>query len=127
MQARGWTLGYWITSGLLAAATLADAIGGLTRAAAGQESLTHLGYPLYLLPVLGAAKLCAVPAVLQWRYLRLREWAYAGLVFVCLGAFASRLAAGDTGLLRLLPLLFLAYTLLAYAIGRRWLAQRGAR
>lgn len=55
----------------------------------------HLGYPEYLLPFIGVAKLLASAALLFPRFPRLKEWAYAGLVFDVLGALYSHISVGD--------------------------------
>jgi uncharacterized membrane protein YphA (DoxX/SURF4 family) len=55
----------------------------------------HLGYPPYLLPFIGTAKILGVIAVLIPRFPRLTEWAYAGLIFDLLGALYSHLAVSD--------------------------------
>jgi hypothetical protein len=55
----------------------------------------HLGYPAYLLPFLGTAKLLGVGAVLVPGFRRLKEWAYAGLVFDLFGALYSHVSVGD--------------------------------
>lgn len=105
---------YWIATSLFALAMLADAYGGLSQAEAGQESLRHLGYPLYLLTIMGVAKLLGVVAVLQTRFRTIKEWAYAGFAINCLGAFASRWFVGDGAGPVVLPLVFLAITLVPY-------------
>jgi uncharacterized membrane protein YphA (DoxX/SURF4 family) len=55
----------------------------------------HLGYPPYLLPFIGIAKIFAVIAILYPGFHRLKEWAYAGLVFDLIGAFYSHTSVGD--------------------------------
>jgi hypothetical protein len=45
-------------------------------------------------------------AILAPRFPRLREWAYAGMVFVCTGAVASRLAVGDPSVTFIGPIIF---------------------
>lgn len=55
----------------------------------------HLGYPLYLLPFLGVAKLLGIIAILVPGFPRLKEWAYAGLFFDLTGALYSAIAIGD--------------------------------
>ncbi|WP_245815451.1 DoxX family protein [Hymenobacter gelipurpurascens] len=55
----------------------------------------HLGYPAYLLPFLGVAKLLGVAAILVPSFPKLREWAYAGFVFDLSGAMYSSYAIGD--------------------------------
>jgi DoxX-like protein len=60
-----------------------------------RETLTHLGYPGYLLVILGAAKLLGSAALLQTRVPTLREWAYAGFMIDLIGAVASHAFTGD--------------------------------
>jgi len=56
----------------------------------------HLGYPIYLLPFLGTAKTLGVVVVLVPGFRRLKEWAFAGLVFDLIGALYSHLSVGDS-------------------------------
>jgi DoxX-like family len=55
----------------------------------------HLGYPTYLLPFIGIAKILGIVAVLVPGFQRLKEWAYAGLVFDLTGALYSHISVGD--------------------------------
>jgi hypothetical protein len=59
------------------------------------QTLMLLGYPLYLMKILGFAKLLGALAILTGRIPRMKEWAYAGFTFMFLGATASHLFAGD--------------------------------
>lgn len=59
------------------------------------EIFKHLGYPAYLLPFIGIAKLLAVAAILAPGFRKLKEWAYAGLVFDLIGALYSHFSVGD--------------------------------
>ncbi|WP_231571073.1 DoxX family protein [Gordoniibacillus kamchatkensis] len=54
----------------------------------------QLGYPTYLLPFLGAAKLLGIVAILVPGFPRIKEWAYAGLTFDLAGAMYSGIAVG---------------------------------
>jgi uncharacterized membrane protein YphA (DoxX/SURF4 family) len=55
------------------------------------EDLQRLGYPEYLLTILGIAKLLGVAALLYPGMPRLKEWAYAGFAFDLGGATISQL------------------------------------
>jgi len=78
--------------------------------------LTHLGYPHYLLLIIGAWKLpCAVTLFVP-RFPRLKEWAYAGAVFNYTGAAASHLLVGDRASRWMGPVLFTAITLASWAL-----------
>jgi DoxX-like family len=54
-----------------------------------------LGYPLYLMKILGFAKIVGAVVILIDRSRRVSEWAYAGFGIMFLGATASHLLAGD--------------------------------
>ena len=54
----------------------------------------RLGYPSYFLVILGVWKLLGAIAVVVPRFPRLKEWAYAGVLFNFTGAIASHLASG---------------------------------
>jgi hypothetical protein len=69
--------------------------------------------------ILGVAKLLGIAAILFGRFPTLKEWAYAGFTFDVLGAFLSHLMAGDSFLIALVPLLFLAVQLGSYFLWRR--------
>jgi hypothetical protein len=88
---------YWVTTGLVCFGMTASGIFQLMRAKEMVEMMEHLGYPLYLLTILGIWKLLAVIALLSPGFKLVKEWAYAGLFFVMTGALMSHLACGDTG------------------------------
>jgi uncharacterized membrane protein YphA (DoxX/SURF4 family) len=70
---------YWIVKGLMSTFMLMASIPDVLRIPQAVELFTHLGYPTYLLPFLGTAKILAVIAILVPGFPRIREWAYAGL------------------------------------------------
>jgi len=87
---------YWIFTGLLAALML---FSGISNAMVTPESITlvstHLGYPEYIIPFLGVAKILGAMAILIPGYPRIKEWAYAGLSYDVTGALYSSIAIGD--------------------------------
>jgi hypothetical protein len=87
---------YWILTGLMAAFMLMASIPDVLQLPAAVVVFTHLGYPGYLLPFIGTAKILAVIAILSPGVQRLKEWAYAGLVFDLIGALYSHVAVGDS-------------------------------
>jgi uncharacterized membrane protein YphA (DoxX/SURF4 family) len=103
---KGKTIGYWVTTGLIGLAFLTGGAGDLAGGADMVAAITHLGYPAYLLTILGVAKLLGAVAVLVPRFPRLKEWAYAGIVIDLLGASASHAFTGD-GLDKVIPPLVL--------------------
>ena len=86
---------YWVVTSLMAALMLMASIPDVLSLPQAGEVFGHLGYPGYLLPFLGTAKILGVMAVLIPGFDRLKEWAYAGLVFDITGALYSHLSVGD--------------------------------
>jgi uncharacterized membrane protein YphA (DoxX/SURF4 family) len=88
---------YWVLTILVLAPTAGSGIPELF--AGGSESVIQifrtLGYPLYLLKILGFAKILGAVAILTGQIPRMKEWAYAGFTFLFLGATASHWLAGD--------------------------------
>ena len=90
---------YWIATIWLALGMLSTGIVQLFKAKGGQggvDMITHLGYPVYLLTLLAAWKIFGVVAILIPKFPLLKEWAYAGFVFVMSGAIFSHIASGDS-------------------------------
>jgi uncharacterized membrane protein YphA (DoxX/SURF4 family) len=56
-----------------------------------QNIMDHLGYPSYFPFIFGIAKFIAAIVILAPGLLRLKEWAYAGIIFVFTGAAFSHL------------------------------------
>jgi hypothetical protein len=59
------------------------------------QDIRSIGYPAYVLYIVGVWKILAVGALLCRRFPRLREWAYAGVFFEMSGAVASHVLVGD--------------------------------
>ncbi|MEO8307057.1 MAG: DoxX family protein [Pseudomonadota bacterium] len=110
---------YWIATGLFAAFLLMDGVLGLMHEKTGLEVMNHLGYPAYLMSILGGFKSAGAIAILQSRYNILKEWAFAGFWISCIGAFMSRLFSGDNVGLLLFPLVFLAISLIPYMLWKK--------
>lgn len=86
---------YWAVTGMMAAFMLMASIPDILRIPQAVDVFTHLGYPTYLLPFLGTAKILAVIVILVPGILWLKEWAYAGLIFDLIGAFYSHLCIDE--------------------------------
>ena len=83
------TIIYWVFTGLFAFVMLGSAIPDILVMPMAVEGFKGIGYPAYLVPFLGWAKLLGVIAILVPGYPRLKEWAYAGLMYDILGAIYS--------------------------------------
>lgn len=86
---------YWIFTALMIALMGIGSIPDIMSSPEAVALFDHLGYPAYLLPFIGVAKLLGVAAILTPGFPRLKEWAYAGFVFDLTGAMYSSLAVGD--------------------------------
>jgi uncharacterized membrane protein YphA (DoxX/SURF4 family) len=119
MQTRTLKISYWTATILFALLLIMDGIGGITQAEAGQEALRHLGYPMYLLTVMGAAKILAAVAIVQTRFRTIKEWAFAGFTISCVGAFWSRMVIGDGADLLIFPVIFLGIMAVPYVLWKK--------
>ena len=114
---------YWVTTTLIALETLA---GGVVDLAHGRTTVfsgplvvnvvTHLGYPVYLLTILGPWKLAGAIVLLVPGFPRLKEWAYAGIIFELTGAIASWLAIGDKTGQFIAPLVLAVLAMTSWAL-----------
>jgi len=85
---------YWISTVWLALGMVSTGIVQLIKMQEEVDLITNLGYPVYLLTILGIWKMLGVVAVLIPRFPLVKEWAYAGFFFAMSGALFSHLAVG---------------------------------
>lgn len=107
---------YWVSTLWLALGMVSTGIGQLfnLKGQGGADMIVHLGYPLYVLTILGIWKMLGVIAVLIPKFPLLKEWAYAGFFFIMTGAMYSHIAMGDP-VIELFPsLLLLALTVISW-------------
>lgn len=86
---------YWVSTVWLALGMVSTGLVQLLRVEEEVNSINKLGYPVYLLTILGIWKLLGVVAVIVPRFTLIKEWAYAGFFFAMSGATLSRIAVGD--------------------------------
>ena len=87
---------YWIATIWLALGMISTGVVQLFKAKEGQggvDMITHLGYPVYLLTILGICKILGVVALLIPKSPLVKEWAYAGFFFLMSGAIFSHIAS----------------------------------
>ncbi|MDR4891881.1 MULTISPECIES: DoxX family protein [unclassified Chryseobacterium] len=87
---------YWIFTLWMALGMGSTAIVQLMKNKDELANFTNLGYPSYLMTIIGVWKILGVIAILIPKRLILKEWAYAGFFFVMSGAVISHLIVGDT-------------------------------
>jgi uncharacterized membrane protein YphA (DoxX/SURF4 family) len=88
---------YWIATIWLALGMVSTGLMQLMKknGQGGLDMLTHLGYPVYVLMMLGVWKILGAVVVLVPGIPVVKEWAYAGFFFIMTGAFFSHLAMHD--------------------------------
>jgi hypothetical protein len=107
-------IAYWAVTGFLCFGMLLGGSGQLYRASFNVEGIVHLGFPLYMLTIIGLWKIFAVVAILIPNYLLLKEWAYAGLFFLLSGGVVSHFASGDSILEALPVFMFMCLTIISW-------------
>jgi len=89
---------YWISTAWLALGMLSTGVVQLIKAREGQggvDMISHLGYPVYIVTMLGICKILGVVVLLVPNSPILKEWAYAGFFFIMSGAIFSHIALRD--------------------------------
>jgi uncharacterized membrane protein YphA (DoxX/SURF4 family) len=107
---------YWIATVLVAAVLLLGGAMDLMHAPPVVQTLASLGYPSYLASILGVWKLLGAVAVVSPGLPRLKEWAYAGILFELTGAAVSHAASGDPAGKVAIPLVLLALAAVSWAL-----------
>ena len=105
---------YWIATIWLALGMTSTGIVQLIKMKEEAAMMAHLGYPLYMLTLLGVWKILGAVAVLIPKFPLVKEWAYAGFFFVMSGAVFSHLAAGDGAKDFFGPVLLLVLTFVSW-------------
>lgn len=114
---------YWVITVAIALETL---VGGVTDLIYGRalivagppvaDIVTHLGYPVYLLRILGFWKILGGIVLLFPGFPRLKEWAYAGIFFELSGAAASWLAYERNWQAAAAPMILAGLTLTSWVL-----------
>ncbi len=114
---------FWVCTGLFCAFMLSTAIPNILSAPEWVAVFEDLGYPLYLLPAIGWAKLLGVIALLVPGFPRIKEWVYAGFFFDLTGAVYSGLAVGGFDPKMLILLIPYALGTMSYIYHHKRLSQ----
>lgn len=86
---------YWVSTIFLSIGMLAGGIQQMLQTGGYNEIVTQLGYPLYMLSIIGTWKIFGVISILVPKKPLLKEWAYAGFLFTMSGATISHFAVGQ--------------------------------
>jgi DoxX-like family len=107
-------IGYWVVTGLLLFGMVAGGIAQIMYAKVNADGMARLGYPLYMMRILGIWKLAGAVVLVIPGYGLVKEWAYAGFFFLLTGAVMSHIAAGDTFFQWVAPLTFAILTVVSW-------------
>jgi uncharacterized membrane protein YphA (DoxX/SURF4 family) len=110
---------YWTATTLTALSFLSGGAAYLLGLDAPRRGVVELGYPAYVLTLLGILKVLGGLAILAPGLPRLKEWAYAGISIDLIGAAFSRAAAGHSADKVIAPLAILVIALLSWALRPR--------
>jgi uncharacterized membrane protein YphA (DoxX/SURF4 family) len=117
LHSRLYAIAYWVTTGLVVFELAQGGIWDVLRVPQVRNLVERLGYPSYFLVILGIWKLLGAAALAVPGFPRLKEWAYAGVVFDLTGAVASILIAGlgNVGMLAY-PIFMLGVAIASWAL-----------
>jgi uncharacterized membrane protein YphA (DoxX/SURF4 family) len=110
------TTSYWVVTALTALLFAVPGVALLLRVPHFAEDMAHLGYPSYFLAILGTWKILGALVILVPGLPRLKEWAYAGMVFDATSAALSRAVMGDGVIKVIAPLLITTLVLLSWKL-----------
>lgn len=105
---------YWIATAWLSLGMLSTGIVQLIREKNESDMFHRLGYPTYLMLILGVLKILGVGVILLPRLPLLKEWAYAGFCFAMTGALLSHLVVQDPAKELFGPALLLLLTFVSW-------------
>ena len=107
---------YWIFTILFAGLMISSAIPNVLNTPKSKEVVHDmLGYPVYIIPYIGLAKLLGSIVILIPGLKKIKEWAYAGLFFDLAGAIYSGIAvAGGVDPMMLTMLIWIVPGILSY-------------
>lgn len=112
---------YWIATIWLALGMTSTGIVQIIQLKDEADNFINLGYPSYLMHILGIWKLLGVIALLIPKTPILKEWAYAGFFFTMSGALLSHIIIQDE------PTSFFGPILLLILIALSWYSRPSSR
>lgn len=109
----GRKIAYWVSTLLMALPSFMAAFSYLSGSQQAVQGFIHIGYPQQLRIILGVAKPLAAIVLLIPGFLRLKEWAYAGLTFAWTCAVVAHTLAHD-GSEKFAPVILLVLLVISY-------------
>lgn len=88
-------LPYRIVTGIVAFGIFGSGLYDVMASKEIIEAMARLGYPKYFVILIGIWKMLGALAISLPGFARVKEWAYAGIMFDLTGALVSHIVAGD--------------------------------
>ncbi len=105
---------YWVATLWLALGMTSTGIVQIIKMDEEAQNFVNLGFPEYLMTIIGVWKILGVLAILIPKFPLVKEWAYAGFFFTMSGAIVSHLAVHDPLVEIAGPSLLLILTLISW-------------
>jgi uncharacterized membrane protein YphA (DoxX/SURF4 family) len=112
----GRSIAYWIATIAVVAELAVGGLWDLLRTDYVRDVIEHLGYPPYLLTIMGFWTIAGAAVLLIPRFPRLKEWAYAGATINYASAVASHLIVDGVQGPVIAPLALLGLTIASWAL-----------
>jgi hypothetical protein len=107
---------YWLFTIVVSFEMVAGALWDLMKLEFVKAASAHLGFPEYMGTIIGVPRIPCALALLAPRFPRLKEWAYAGALFIYMGAAASQYLTAAGPKQWIPPLIFAAITVASWAL-----------
>lgn len=110
-------ISFWILTSILALQVATGAVMDLSHNKGFVAIASHLGYPAYLLTMLGVLRILALIVILIPKFSRIfKEWAYAGVLLEFTIAFISHIVVHDPSQQWIWAILFAIITIASWAL-----------
>ena len=107
-------IGYWIITIILSFCIFSGGLAQAVQVKGVVQGFKPLGYPTYFISLIGVWKVFGIIAILIPKFPLLKEWAYAGILFVMTGAVISHIASNDVHIQIIAPILLAVFTVLSW-------------
>ena len=116
MTAKPKAIAYWITTALIVFAMFSGGVAELAHRPETINGMKELGYPVYFVMIIGFWKLLGSAALVAPGLPRVKEWAYAGIIFNMTGAAVSHVVNHSAGWHVGVTLSLAAITIVSWAL-----------
>lgn len=105
---------YWISTIWLSFGMVTTGFFQIIQYEEAIKNLVEMGIPMYIIITVGVWKILGVIFILIPKFKLIKEWAYAGFIFLTTGAIFSHYAVGDEAINFFGPTLLLVLTIISW-------------